>query len=69
MARGYSNRTGINTPSQAEYDLIKIMVLFQFKCCSCKSRIKFTPSVSKDTENTVGEPTGKDSNEPTILIS
>ncbi len=63
-----SNRTGIiNTPSQAEYDFDKDYGFIPSSSVVVVSQgSNSISSVSKDTENTVGEPTGKDSNEPTI---
>ena len=66
-----SNRTGIiNTPSQAEYSFDKDYGYIQKSSVTVVNNgYDSSSSITQDSENVTGQPTGKDSNEPTILYS
>ncbi|PJN80289.1 hypothetical protein CWE04_08965 [Thomasclavelia cocleata] len=66
-----SNRTGIiNTPSQAEYSFDKDYGYIQKSSVEVVSNgSDSSSSITQNSENVTGQPTGKDSNEPTILYS
>ena len=66
-----SNRTGIiNTPSQAEYSFDKDYGYIPKSSVTVVSNgFNSSSSIAQNTENVTGQPTGKDSSEPTISYS
>ena len=66
-----SNRTGIiNTPSQAEYSFDKDYGYIPKSSVTVVSNgFNSNSSIAQNTENVTGQPTGKDSSEPTISYS
>ena len=66
-----SNRTGIiNMPSQAEYSFDKDYGYIPKSSVTVVSNVfNSSSSIAQNTENVTGQPTGKDSSEPTISYS